>query len=270
MKILLKSVQFVLLIIASHTCQGNDDCPSPKRNTTTTCEGIVCYHGDCQFISPYFSKCLCDPGWDGPLCNDCCSLTCPEGHRCQLVLDLILLKYVPICLKTWPPQQDPQLTSPIMPNVEQPTANGDFSTVVQDNVESTLTETPDTTETESKHQCHSVPRENASKCQYVNCYNGDCVSTGTITIPGMSGNIDTSICQCDEGWIGSFCDICCDLQCNNGSCGVDYYDRMRCHCHIGYMGEFCEELEPTEAPVTKNVTISKLMSLILFCFSHVK
>ena len=53
-------------------------------------------------------------------------------------------------------------------------------------------------------------------------------------------------CVCDPGWVGDFCDTCCDLDCeNNGTCEI-HEGGLRCVCDWGYGGERCQQVLPPE------------------------
>ena len=53
-------------------------------------------------------------------------------------------------------------------------------------------------------------------------------------------------CVCDPGWVGDFCDTCCDLDCeNNGTCEI-HEGALRCVCDSGYGGERCQQVLPPE------------------------
>ncbi|KAI8786777.1 EGF domain protein, partial [Biomphalaria glabrata] len=49
------------------------------------------------------------------------------------------------------------------------------------------------------------------------------------------------ICDCKEGWTGTFCDKPCDLDCgSHGTCGR-VGNMTGCICHQNFTGNRCEE-----------------------------
>ncbi len=69
------------------------------------------------------------------------------------------------------------------------------------------------------------------------CYNGYCVRS-----PLTGGQGIEVYCACSVSWQGRSCDVCCPLQCNNGSCQVEpSTGGMFCTCQFGHQGERCEE-----------------------------
>ncbi len=85
--------------------------------------------------------------------------------------------------------------------------------------------------------CVETRKIPVEKCHSsLTCYNGHCMRA-----PLSGGGVEV-YCSCSEGWQGRSCDVCCPLQCNNGSCEVEpSTGSMLCACQFGHRGERCEE-----------------------------
>ena len=68
--------------------------------------------------------------------------------------------------------------------------------------------------------CSLKAVETGTPCSTDLCYNGECKSTFTnLSFWQTSFRLDH--CECDYGWIGRQCDVCCDLPCqNDGICEI--------------------------------------------------
>ncbi|KAK3601551.1 hypothetical protein CHS0354_027691 [Potamilus streckersoni] len=83
------------------TATSLDDTSSVAHNRTSDSEVddttsfkkcfLPCQHGKCIFLNGgSASKCSCDPGWAGHLCDNevHCTLRCPENQNCRILEDL--------------------------------------------------------------------------------------------------------------------------------------------------------------------------------------
>ncbi len=72
------------------------------------------------------------------------------------------------------------------------------------------------------------------------CKHGVCIETPSSIGIGASH----VSCYCDADWTGTFCDICCDVDCgNHGNCSV-VNGTKQCQCHVGYHGTTCTDTTP--------------------------
>ena len=92
--------------------------------------------------------------------------------------------------------------------------------------------------TSSCNSTEPLPTADPS-CSSTLCYHGKCEMVQYI----FGGVIaSTEQCECEDGWFGSQCDVCCELLCtNNGTCKFNN-DLMVCVCTEEYTGELCESL----------------------------
>ncbi|XP_067678304.1 uncharacterized protein [Haliotis asinina] len=65
------------------------------------------------------------------------------------------------------------------------------------------------------------------------CFHGDCLTTSNGTI-----------CDCDKGFTGQFCDLTCNLDCgDNGQCArLDISSPEFCNCIYTHTGDYCTEV----------------------------
>ena len=103
---------------------------------------------------------------------------------------------------------------------------------------------PTTSATESGHGSHvpsdcPVTLRNETTCPpYFPCVHGDCV-THAVNSSVDNGAVRFT-CKCDVTWSGVHCDVCCGLDCANGTCVMDDVTPT-CSCDWGYDGPFCNE-----------------------------
>ena len=253
-----------------------DVCMSSKRNTRRLCNGLHCYHGDCVTQSN-MTKCQCHPGWDGHQCDECCDLDC-SGGLCQIAMatEGKTMRCSGNTTQTVTTatnykneadnftNNDATIATDLNKTSDENVTSETFTTSMKQNVTQTdsvetFTIATTTDPNATSIVCKSIARETRTLCISLYCYNGHCNQHEAITIPGLPGySLQTGACVCDPGWYDDRCLTCCHLECNNGSCRVEFPgNQMRCFCFPGYTGEYCDIEIPPTTLATRNITIRK-------------
>lgn len=201
-------------------------CESPDINVRSGCTTIPrnetgCRYDDGDDCGPggrciYHGEgivgvfCQCDPGWPN-IKNEGCFMCCPKK-----------------CVHGECYPGDGMCKC-------EPYYTGEFCEIGPHIPTTATTSTCDRVHRPS-NGCQEFSESNAEP--HLPCRNGICIqeiATNNLT------------CQCDPGWVGDFCDICCSKPCgDNGVCrlgdeeGEDDDDNMSCSCLYGYTGELCQ------------------------------
>ena len=110
-----------------------------------------------------------------------------------------------------------------------------------------------------------VTEHNSSKCEIIHrkdkkcpmhfpCDNGHCKEIIRDSNVLSLKPIREIYCQCDPGWTGDTCGICCSLPCvNKGTCLIDpLVDTPFCGCQWGFSGHLCEKVVKIITPLHNN------------------
>ncbi|XP_040286788.1 protein delta homolog 2 [Bufo bufo] len=202
--LLLSALYWVLFML--QTSVTADEC-------TERCD---LYHGHCDEDA----VCRCDPGWDGPFCEDCVRMpgcvhgVCHQPWQCMCLSGWdgkFCDKDLHICERSSPCQNGAECVI---------TPEGDYSC-----------DCP-----ESFHGKNCELKRGPCEAQGLPCQNG-----GTCLDDG--GYAEVFTCRCLAGYVGRLCetdvDDCLMRPCANGATCVDGVNRFSCQCPPGFQGRFC-------------------------------
>lgn len=211
-------------------------------NLSSQCaDDFVCFHGVCSNSSSgqneNASKCLCEYGYSGTLCDKECKRDCGNHGVCMIENEL---------------ENSTKCSCDIG-------YSGPFCTISNNTIEtakymkSNNESLPDNFKSRSKQwfDCQRnctvdgscVDFNNTYICSYslrtcapgFNCKHGRCLTTAT-------DNARSFKCLCEYGYIGTFCNTTCSKDCGlNGRCKITDKKNhtTQCVCDSEYSGPFC-------------------------------
>ncbi|XP_041360206.1 platelet endothelial aggregation receptor 1-like [Gigantopelta aegis] len=166
--------------------------------------GLVCVFGTC---ADNFSRCVCQPGWSGLLCDRACPLDCGGRGLCAVGVD-----GVPYCK-----------------------CHVGYTGVLCEKAELLVTTKPSSSVTPTPPKdVTSLRPLSARECPAgFDCRHGYCLKPFT--------------CACDDGWSGLFCHKPCSLRCGRHGLCKDVNRQQTCVCDVGFRGPRCERASATDS-----------------------
>lgn len=174
------------------------------------------YHGHCDEDG----VCRCDPGWDGPFCEDCVKMpgcvhgVCHQPWQCMCLsgwAGKFCDKDLHICERSSPCQNGAECVI---------TPEGDYSCNCP----------------ESFHGKNCELKRGPCETERFPCQNGG-------TCQDNGGFAETFLCRCLAGYVGRLCEMdvddCLMRPCANGATCIDGVNRFSCECPHGFQGRFC-------------------------------
>lgn len=209
-------------------------------NNNEVCSGVDCGNGECIVDDATSFHCECDERWTGDLCNQCDAGY--TGENCTAcATDFIKLN------------DDSCIADPC----ENDTCSGNGECGVDLEDGSPLCVCDEGYSGNSCTECATdyieYPEE-SGQCVIDQCIGVDCGDHGQCMMPDSQ----SAACQCDEGYIGEFCENCdesngyidhdgnCELDpcynydCGGGTCVRDASWLPVCNCTYPEWGEHCQ------------------------------
>ncbi|CAJ1963715.1 unnamed protein product [Cylindrotheca closterium] len=203
--------------------QRSQYCQCPPDVFGNNCEiacDLQCQNdGTCEIWRGNQPRCNCDYPYFGDLCEETCSLECQNGGRC-LAYDTnndTIKEQMCLCPSN---------------------STGAFCE----------TEKPCSKECTNGGRCQQEQNWWLEEAEFFDdifdrIYE-DCSYNQNGTFGGLSDCMELyarEYCECPPDTFGEFCQVTCDIQCQNGGACQVLGNEAQCRCQQGFFGELCEE-----------------------------
>ncbi|XP_056327563.1 protein delta homolog 2 [Danio aesculapii] len=252
-------------VLFKHNCEAQVLFSSEETSPTPSASNCTCEigHGKCAENG----DCRCDPGWGGPMCDDCVRMpgcvhgTCHQPWQCS-------------CMDGWTGRfcdKDVYVCSRQQPCHNGATCelsdSGDYSCLCPEGFHGRDCELKTGPCQKTKSPC-----KNGGLCEDLGGYApelscrclvgftgarcetnmDDCLMRPCANGATCLDGVNRFSCLCPAGFTGRFCTInlddCASQPCLNGGRCIDRVSNFQCFCPPGFSGRTCESGSQAESP----------------------